>query len=393
MRWWGWLGLAVLVAVLAGFWYFNRIQWGPQGPMGPMPVLVAPLQQTTYQPTFTQTGRLTAAAAADVRAAVAGTVEKIHVAEGQMVQAGDVLFTLDIRAFGAQNRQAAAQLTQAKAAYARGQALRAQDAISQADLEARRAAYLAAAAGSTEAGVSGTQALIKAPLSGRVGRAEVTVGEVVQAGVTLLTTVQQVTPLYVDFEMDEQTYLQLAAAGSGQLRGTEVAVGLANTADYPLVASLTGLDNQLGRENGSLRVRATLANEGETLIPGLFARVRVNLPETRTALLVNDAAVGTDQNQRFLFKIGANGQPERVIVTLGELVNGLRVVSGPGLQAGDRVVVNGLMRIRPGSEVTPMPADMRTLQPVGEPGAPGAPSGAPAAAAATASATTTPAAE
>lgn len=362
MRWWGWLALAVIAAALGGLWYFNRIQWGPQGPMGPMPVLVAPLEQATYQPSFAQTGRLTPAAAAQVRTAVAGTVEKIHFTEGQLVKAGDVLFTLDIRAFGAQNRQAAAQVAQAKAAYERGQALRAQDAISQADLEARRAAYLAAAAGSSEAGVVGTRADIKAPLGGRVGRADVTVGNVVQAGVTLLTTVQQLSPLYVDFEMDEQTYPQLAAGGEGQLRGTKVAVGLANTADYPLEATLTGLDNQLGTQNGSLRVRATMANPDGTLLPGLFARVKVNLPQTRTALLVNDAAVGTDQNQRFLYKIGASGQPERVVVTVGELVQGLRVLQGEGLKVGDRVVVNGLMRIRPGSEVTPVPADMHTLQ-------------------------------
>jgi multidrug efflux system membrane fusion protein len=145
---------------------------------------------------------------------------------------------------------------------------------------------------------------------------------------------------------------------------TKVAVGLANTADYPLTATLTGLDNQLGTQNGSLRVRATMANPDGTLLPGLFARVKVNLPQTRTALLVNDAAVGTDQNQRFLYKIGASGQPERVVVTVGELVQGLRVVQGAGLKAGDRVVVTGLMRIRPGSEVTPVPADMRTLQAV-----------------------------
>lgn len=376
MRWWGWLALVIIAAALGGLWYFNRIQWGPQGPMGPMPVLVAPLEEATYQPSFAQTGRLTPAAAAQVRTAVAGTVEKIHFTEGQLVKAGEILFTLDIRAFGAQNRQAAAQVTQAKAAYERGQTLRAQDAISQADLEARRAAYLAAAAGSSEAGVVGTRAEIKAPLSGRVGRAEVTVGEVVQAGVTLLTTVQQLSPLYVDFEMDEQTYLQLVAGGEGQLRGTKVAVGLANTADYSLTATLTGLDNQLGTQNGSLRVRATMANPDGTLLPGLFARVKVNLPQTRTALLVNDAAVGTDQNQRFLYKIGASGQPERVVVTVGELVQGLRVVQGAGLKAGDRVVVNGLMRIRPGSEVTPVPADMRTLQAAEAPAAPVSPTAA-----------------
>jgi len=373
MRWWGWMILVGLGAALAGLWYFNRIQWGPHGPMGPMPVLVAPLQSTTFAPTFTQTGRLTAAAAAEVRTPVAGMVTKISFTEGQLVRAGDVLLTLDIRAFGAQNRQAAAQAEQAKAAYERGRALRAQDAISQADLEARKAAYLAAAAGSTEAGIEGFIASVKAPIAGRVGRAEVKVGEVVQAGATLLTTVQQLSPMYLDFSLDEQTYLQLAAAGEGQLKGTPVAVGLADTADYPLSGTLTGLDNQLGAETGSLRVRATLPNPTGALIPGLFARVKVQLPHAQTAFLVNDAAIGTDQAQRFVYKIGAQGQPERVMITVGEMVNGLRAITSPQLRAGDNVVVNGLMRIRPGSQVTPMPADMRTLLPISATTPPGPP--------------------
>ncbi len=364
MRWYSWLALGVLLAALGGLWYFNRIQWGGGPPEGPMPVLAAPLESATFQPTFQQTGRLTAAAAAQVRTAVAGTVEKIHFTEGQLVAKGDLLVTLDIRAFGAQNRQAAAQVVQAKAAYERGKVLRAQDAISQADLEARRADYLAAAANSTEVGIVGNQARITAPFAGRVGRAEVTVGDVVQAGTTLLVTVQQVTPLFVDFEMDEQTYLQLAQAGEGSLRGTPVKVGLATDADYPLAATVTGIDNSLGTQSGSLRVRATVANPEGTLIPGLFARVQVQLPKQQTALLVNDAAIGTDQGTRFVYKVVEGAQPVRATVQVGELVQGLRAITSPDLQAGDRVVVNGLMRIRPGSDVTPVPADMRTLLPI-----------------------------
>jgi multidrug efflux system membrane fusion protein len=359
-----WLLLGLLLAALPGLWYFNRIQWGGGPPDGPMPVLAAPLESATYQPTFQQTGRLSPVAEAQVRTAVNGTVEKVHFTEGQMVAAGQVLFTLDIRAFGAQSRQAAAQAAQAKAAYERGQSLRAEDAISQADLEARRAAYQAAAAASTEAGVVGSRAEIKAPLAGRVGRAEVNIGEVVQQGTTLLTTVQQLSPLYVDFELDEQTYLALAQSGEGQLKGTKVAVGLASDTDFPLEATLTGIDNQLGTQSGSLRVRATLANPEGNLIPGLFAKVKVNLPNQETALLVNDAALGTDQGTRFLYKVVEGAQPVRVGVQVGDLVKGLRAVKGEGLQVGDLVVVNGLMRIRPGSEVTPMPADMRTLLPI-----------------------------
>ena len=367
MRWLGLLVLLLILAGLGGIFYFTRIQWGGP-PMGPMPVLAAQVISQAYQPELPFTGRISAVAEAEIRPAVAGTVEKIHFKEGQLVKEGDVLFTLDLRAFGAQARQAQAQYTQAKAAYDRGVKLREADAISQADLDARKAAYLAAAAGSTEAGTFGNSAHVKSPISGRVGRAEVALGAVVAPGTSLLTTVQQLDPLYVDFDIDEQTYLRLIEGGSGALRGTPVAVGLATDGtDYPLSAKLTGLDNRLGETSGALRVRATLENPEGALIPGLFARVKVQLPQTVQALLVNDAAIGTEQTQRFVYKVGANGQPERVVVSVGDMVDGLRAVQS--LEAGklsstDRVVINGLMRIRPGSEVVPMPADMRTLQAV-----------------------------
>ncbi len=372
---WGWILVGLVVAAaLGGLWYFNRIQWGPRGPMGALPVVVAPLEASTFNPHYTQSGRLSPKAEAEIRPAVAGIVSKIHFTEGQLVEAGDVLFTLDIRAYGAANQQAAAQFTQAKAAYERGQALRTQDAISQADLEARRAAYLAAAAGSRDAGVVGTSAVIKTPIAGRVGRAEATLGAVVgpQSGMPL-TTVQQLDPLYVDFDIDEQTYLQLVERGQTSLRGIPVAVGLASDGtDFPLNATLTGLDNRLSEGTGTLSLRATLPNPSGTLISGLFARVKLSLPQPQTALLVNDAALGTDQTLRFLYKINASEQPERVVVTVGSMVNGLRAITSDALKAGDRVIVNGLMRIRPGMEVTPVPGDMRTLQPLAPPPPPAA---------------------
>jgi len=365
-RWGKWVALVVLAVVLGGLFYFNRIQWGGP-PSGPMPIYAATVESATYQPKLTFTGRLSAASSAEIRPTFTGIVKEIHFTEGQLVKAGDALFTLDLRAYNGQARQAAAQFTQAEAAYLRGVQLRKDDAISQAELESRRAARDAAAANSAEAGMSGDVAVIRAPIAGRVGRADVVVGELVAREASpRLTTVQNTNQLFVDFDLSEQTVLGLMQGG--QLKGTPVAVGLANDGvDYPYTATLSGLDNRLEPESGALRVRATLANEEGVLMPGMFARVQVSLPQEKTSLMVNDAAIGTEQTTRFVYKIGANHQPERVAVRVGELVEGLRAITPvkpEALTVGDHVVVNGLMRIRPGLETQPFPADMRTTQPI-----------------------------
>jgi membrane fusion protein, multidrug efflux system len=377
MRWIKWLLLVVVLAALAGLFYFTRIQWGGP-PMGPMPVLAAQVISATYQPEIPFTGRLSAVAEAEVRPQVAGTISKIHFTEGQLVKVGDALFTLDLRGQNPQARQAQAQAAQLKAAYERGAELRAADAISVADLEARKAAFMAANAATAEAGISGFSATIKAPIAGRVGRAEVTLGNVVSPAATRLTTIQQLNPMYVDFDMDEQTYLGLMGGTNAPLRGTPVAVGLASDGlDYPLEGTLTGIDNRLGATSGALRVRATVPNEAGTLLAGLFARVKLTLPTQKEALLVNDAAILTDQTLRFVYKVVKGGQPVRVVVKVGDMVQGLRAVTPvtvSDLTAQDSVVINGLMRIRPGSEVFATPADMRTLQLV-SPTTPQAPMG------------------
>lgn len=383
------LSVVVVSLGVLGYFSYQRMFGGPAGinpAGGAMPVMVAPAESIAYSPTFTFTGRLKAVAEAEVRPQVGGMVEKIHFAEGQLVKQGDPLFTLDLRNYTAAASQAKAQLEQAKLAYERGVALAEQDAISKADLENRKAAWQSAAAANTAAQVNLDFAVVKAPISGRVGRADVTLGNVVSPqSAQVLTTVQQLDPMYADFELSEQDYLhliQLAGGVTPNLSDVPVAVGLAaDGADFPMPGKLAAIDNRLGGDTGSLRARAELGNTNGVLVPGLFARVRVTVPTSETVVAINDAAIGTDQTMRYVYKINAQGQPERTVVTLGDLTTeGLRVIT-KGLNAGDKIVVNGLMRIMPGMPVQPVDADMRTLQPLKPVGAPAQQGAAPAEAA------------
>jgi membrane fusion protein, multidrug efflux system len=381
--WWLLAIAAVLGLAYLGYQRFFGGAGAPggMGMGGPAPVMVATVHSHTYQPSYQFNGRLQAVLEAEVRPQVSGLITAVHVQEGAMVKAGTPLFTIDQRTFKAAAAQGVAQLAEAKQAYLRGVSLSAVDAISKADLEQRRAAYQAAQAASTQALVDLDHALIKAPISGRVGRAEVTVGNVVTAGpgAPLLTTIQQLNPLYVEFELDEQRYLELVrlsdAAGLDVLNAP-VAVGLAADGNtFPLSATLTAVDNRLGDATGSLRLRATLPNPSSTLLPGLFARVNVTMPVSQTAVLLNDAAIVTDQSKRMVWLVGPDGTGQRREVQTGPMVDGLRAITS-GLQDGEQVVVNGLMRVQPGAPLMPVPADMRTLQPLAQPGA--QPAGAPA---------------
>lgn len=340
---------------------------GMGGMGGPMPVPAAVAELVTYNPTETFTGRLSAVAEAEVRPQVSGMVEKIHFKEGQLVKQGQPLFTLDLRTYSAAAAQGAAALEQAKLAYERGVELRKQDAISQADLDARKAAYKAAAAQNAVAQVNLDHAVVKAPISGKVGRPDVTLGNVVNAGggAPVMTTVQQQDPMHVDFDVSEQTYLSmldLAADGSLHLRDAPVAVGLANNDDdYPLEATLSAVDNRLGNDTGSLRLRATLPNPEGLLLPGLFARVKVTVPVSASSVLVNDRVIGTNQAFRYVWIVSNSAAVQQRVVP-GAMVGNLRAVEG--LEPGSQVIVNGLQRLQPGAPVQPMPASMETLEPL-----------------------------
>lgn len=355
----------VVLAALVGYHFFNKTMKGGQhgGAPGAMPVSVAVVQKRAVVETQGFSGRFKAVNDAEIRPQVSGTIEKIHFKEGDMVKAGQPLFTLDTRAYKAAVLDAQAGFTEAQSALERGKLLFEEQAIAKREMENRAATYQRAQAALTQAKVNLDYAVIKAPVDGKVGRADVTVGNVVAPGMAMaLTTVQSIDPIYVDFDVDEQTYLKFV----GMQRETstskpKVEVGLATDGtDYPLVGELDSTDNRLDPATGSLRARAVLGNPDGSLIPGLFARVRVGSPEAEERVLVNDNAIGTDQSKRFVYVVGADNKATYREVHVSGLVEGLRVVSS-GLNGGEKVVVNGLMRVMPGAEVIPEVVDMVTL--------------------------------
>lgn len=361
----------VILAALVGYHYFNVAMKGggqmPQGG-GAMPVSVSVVEQRAVTETKQFSGRLKAVNDAEIRPQVGGTIEKIFFKEGDMVKAGAPLFALDSRTYKAAVLQAEADYTEASQALERGRVLIAEKAISAKDMDSRTAAFMRAQAGLTTARVNLDYATIKAPITGKVGRADVTVGNVVApGGAEALTTIQSISPIYVDFDVDEQTYLDFvkerghAAAEGRKSARPKVAVGLANDGnDFPLTGTLDSTDNQLDASTGSLRARAVLDNPDGTLLPGLFARIRVGSPEPVDAVLVNDAAIGTDQSKRFVYVVGKDNKATYQEVKLGGMADGLRIIKD-GLKGGEAVIVNGLMRVMPGAPVAPEMVDMVTL--------------------------------
>ncbi len=194
---------------------------------------------------------------------------------------------------------------------------------------------------------------ITAPVSGRISRAEVTVGNVVSAGngAQVLTSLVSVSRLYASFDVDEQTYLKYI---SNQRNSAQVPVymGLANEIGFSREGTINSIDNNLDATSGTIRVRATFDNPNGVLLPGLYARIRLGGGQPRSAILISPTAVGVDQDKRFVVVVDAKNQTAYREVKLGAQQDGLQIVNS-GLQAGDRIVVNGLQRIRPGDPVTP----------------------------------------
>ena len=191
--------------------------------------------------------------------------------------------------------------------------------------------------------------------SGRVSRAEITPGNLVQAGPTLLTTIVSLDPIYVYFDTDEQAYLKYIV--SGRPNGRPVYVGLANEEGFSHEGTLDFVDNRVDRSAGTIHVRAVLANKSHLFTPGLFARVRLADGQRRPATLIQDQSIGTDQDRKFVLVLKNDNTVEYRAVTLGRMVDGLRAVQS-GLKPGEQVVINGLMRVRPGMKVAAKSAPM-----------------------------------
>jgi RND family efflux transporter MFP subunit len=327
------------------------------------------------------TGRTAAVDSVEVRARVWGYLDQVHFKEGALVQKGDMLFEIDPRLYRADFDRARGTVAQYEARvhrterdYRRAKTLLARGAIAQEEYDRNEVDYREAVANldvakanrdSAELNLGYTR--ITAPVSGRVSRYIVTLGNLIQSGDqnggTLLTTLVSVDPMYVYFDMDERTVLlvrQLIREGkASSARESEwpVWLGLATDEGFPHPGTINFEDNQVNPRTGTLRVRGVFRNKDETLSPGFFARVRVPIGRAHRALLVTDRAIDTDQGQKVVYVV--NGRDEVVSrpVRLGALHDGLREIT-EGLNAGDRVVVSGLQQVRPGLTVQTKLVDM-----------------------------------
>ena len=305
------------------------------------------------------TGRLEPVERVDIRPRVGGYVENVAFVEGAAVKQGQLLFQIDPRPFKAtvdrlraDRDRAAAELKLAHSYADRAQRLLDQRAISQEELEQRvsdvtvaeaKLASVSAALDAAALDLSFTH--VTAPIAGRVSRAVVTVGNLVEPA-TVLTTLVSVSPVYAYFDIDEQTYLKHVNTGGS----SDVNVGLIDEEGYPHRAKLDFVDNRVDANHGTIRARAVLDNADGRLTPGLFARIRLVSPQQFTAAFVDDRAVGTDLGRKFVFVVDSGNVVRYRAVETGRLIDGLRVVSS-GLTADDIVIVNGLQRVRPGVTV------------------------------------------
>jgi multidrug efflux system membrane fusion protein len=298
-------------------------------------------------------------------------VERVAFVEGQDVQQGDVLFVIDQRRYRADHDKALADLARARseARLAVSQDVRAKSliearAISREEYDARQAAtsQAKAAVQAAEAALSRTRldldyTEVRAPISGRAGRALVTVGNLAQADITSLTTLVSLDPVHVYFEGDEQAYLRLnrESGGAATKSGAAVQVALADESGYPHLATLDFIDNRLDPRTATIRARAVLPNPDRAFTPGLFARVRLAGVQDGKTVLVDEKAVLTDQDRKYVFVVGQENTAQRRDVVLGRKADGLRVVES-GLAPGDWVIVQGVQKVFfPGMPVTPHP--------------------------------------
>ncbi|MDB5858888.1 MAG: multidrug efflux rane fusion protein MexE precursor [Ramlibacter sp.] len=377
-RWWtiaGVFSAAVAAsAVITGFDSSKARANAPAAAPAAMPVAVATVAESDVASWDEFSGRLEAVERVDLRSRVAGAVQAAHFREGALVQKGDLLVTIDPAPFAAELERAEAQvaaaqarLAHAQSEYARAQRLWDERAIAQRELEEKlnaereaSANLRAAQAASQSARLNLGYTQVRAPVSGRIGRLEVTVGNLVAAGpgAQVLATLVSVSPIYASFDSDEQVIVRALRDLSGGSSARQlieripVQMGTSATSDTPYQGKLQLIDNQVDAKSGTVRVRAAFDNKDGALIPGQFARIRMGQARTSRAVLVNERAVGTDQDKKFVLVVGAGNKAEYREVTLGPTAAGLRVVQ-TGLKPGERIVVNGLQRVRPGAVVQP----------------------------------------
>lgn len=340
----------------------------------------AALPTVTYRPALQRavsdsqdyTGRLEAVDVVDVRPRVPGTLLKVHFKDGQHVRQGDLLFTIDPAPFDTQVDQARAQLAGveerqrlADLEQARGRRLLESNSIARREFDAldNAAREVAASLKGAQAALAHAQlqrgyTQVRAPIAGRISRAEITAGNVVGAGgdAAPLTRIVSDDKLYAAFYLDEQSYLRLVAPSLRAGARPVVKVGLASDNAFPHTASIEALDNQMDTRSGTVRVRARIDQVSPDMLPGLQARIRLQGGVPYDAVTVDDAVVGTDQDRRYVLVVNAENKVERRFVELGTLQGKERVLRS-GVAPGARVIVDGAFRAPPGTTVSAVAAE------------------------------------
>jgi RND family efflux transporter MFP subunit len=349
----------------------------PAPPPSKVTVSVPIEHQVTDYADFT--GQTAAIGMVEIRARVWGYLDKVNFREGALVKKGDLLYQIDPRPYQAAVDQSQgkvaqdeAQLKHVDATYRRYLQLRKTGAVTQEDIDKTLADRdTAAATLQADKGDLDQRQLdldftrITAPISGRVSRTEVTEGNVVQSGQTggtLLTTIVTVDPIYVYFDVDERSLLQVRrsyheAERSASAGNVPVYMGLVDEDDFPHFGTVNFVDNKVDAGTGTLRLRGVFQNADGLFSPGLFVRVRLPIGVPHRAILVAEQALGSDQEQKFVYVVDTKNEVNYRAVKTGRLYGGLRVIES-GLATGEKVVVNGLQRVRPGAKVEPKLAEM-----------------------------------
>ncbi|MDE3011098.1 MAG: efflux RND transporter periplasmic adaptor subunit [Pseudomonadota bacterium] len=364
-------------------------------PPGPPQISVAPAVLRAVHDSEEFSGRLEAPESVDVRGRIGGTIDKVAFRDGALVKAGELLFAIDPRPYQSEVARDQAQLEAARAqlgvAQAQATTAQAQSELARADL-ARADKLLAAHAVSrqeydqlsagartsdsavraAQAGVSSAEAAVRsaeaalrtaqlnldytsvrAPISGRISRANVTAGNLIDDK-TVLTTIVVTNRVFAYFDGSEATFLRIRGLSPQQLT---VRMGLADENGLPHTGKLDFIDNRLNAQTGAIRMRAVFDNAKGEFAPGLFARIELTAATARNLVMTPDRAIGTDQNKKFVFVMGANNAAEQREVQPGPLVGAMRAIES-GLKAGDLVVIDGLQRVHPGLPLSPQKLEL-----------------------------------
>jgi membrane fusion protein, multidrug efflux system len=358
----GLIALFALIAAVSGC----RGEAATESMPPPPEVSAATVLVKDVRPWDEFTGHVEAVETVELRPRVSGYIDRVNYEEGGEVKEGDVLFVIDQRTYRAELERAEAEFARAKtqADLARSEVARARKLAEARAMSAEELDQRLSALAQAEANIRAAQSAVdvakldleftevRAPISGRAGRALVTPGNLVstQPNATLLTTIVSMDPVYVYFEGDERSYLRYNAmsrngtrASSGDVRNP-VRVGLAGDEGFPYEGEMDFMDNQVNPDTGTIRARAVLPNPDRVFTPGLFARVQLAGSDTFRAMLIDDKAVLTDQDRKYVYIVGDDGSAQRRDVRLGRMADGLRVVE-EGLEPQDRVIVHGVQKV------------------------------------------------